>query len=248
MVQDAVAAIPDDGSVEALSTPVGDHAGAFKEYLLYWRSEISFALLGQNQSSEQDSTHASAKAGLEVTSDIRDALADMVTGAINTLIAWIAELNSYAGPLPVWEMWEQEEVDEIQAGRDAKLKQAGASFTNQYFERAYGFHPGDLAAPPPPPTDTPPPTLAQPAEDPEPGTPAADVPPLVEALGEQADQLIQGWLEPIRLAMAEAKDLDDFGERLLQLYPEIDSSQFATLMGQAIQLADLRGREAIRAG
>lgn len=244
MVQDAVAVVPDDGSISALSVAGDGHAQNFEQYLLYCRSEIAFALLGQNQGSEQNSTNASANAGLAVTRDIRDGLAELVSGAMATLIRWTAELNGYAGPLPKWSLWEQEEIDDLRASRDEKLSRAGCRFTPQYWERSYSLAAGDLEQAPAPPAPAGV-QLAEPAP-PRPGTPAADVPPIRERLGAQAEPLIQGMLAPVRQALAEAQSLEAFGQRLLELYPQMDSSAYGALMGQAITLAELTGREALR--
>lgn len=157
MVQDAVAVVPDDSSVEI--TQAGgksDAAGAYKELLMFCRSEVSIALLGQNQSTEASSTHASASAGLEVGKDLRDGDARLVETTINQLLRWVTDLNEGdAAPSPRFELFEQEEVSEVQAKRDEALSRAGVVFTPQYWQRAYGLQPGDIALAPKAPTKTP---------------------------------------------------------------------------------------------
>ena len=147
MVQDAVAVIPDDASVEI--TQAGgksDAAGAYKELLMFCRSEVSIALLGQNQSTEASSTNASATAGLEVGKDLRDGDARLVETTINQLLRWATDLNEgEAAPSPRFELFEQEEVSEVQAKRDEALSRAGVVFTPQYWQRAYGLQDGDIA-------------------------------------------------------------------------------------------------------
>ena len=147
MVQDAVAVIPEDSSVEI--TQAGgksDAAGAYKELLMFCRSEVSIALLGQNQSTEASSTNASATAGLEVGKDLRDGDARLVETTINQLLRWVTDLNEgEAAPSPRFELFEQEEVSEVQAKRDEALSRAGVVFTPQYWQRAYGLQDGDIA-------------------------------------------------------------------------------------------------------
>lgn len=65
--------------------------------------------------------------------------------------------------------------------------------------------------------------------------------PLVERLGNEAEPLINALLEPVRAALNDSADLMDFREKLLQLYPEMDSKAFAELMGQALAVADAAG-------
>lgn len=145
MVMDAVAVIPDDSSVE-IKEAAGKSASAdvYERFLMFCRSEVNYALLGQNQSSEADSNRASSQAGLEVTKDIRDSDKKLVEGAINTLIRWIWDFNFNETECPVFSMWEQESVDEVLAKRDKTLVDAGAKFTNAYFRRTYGLQDGDL--------------------------------------------------------------------------------------------------------
>ena len=149
MVQDAVAVIPDDASVEITqASGKSDAAGAYKELLMFCRSEVSIALLGQNQSTEASSTNASATAGLEVGKDLRDGDARLVEATINQLLRWVTDLNEgEAAPAPRFELFEQEEISDVQAKRDEALSRAGVVFTPQYWKRAYGLQDGDIAPP-----------------------------------------------------------------------------------------------------
>lgn len=153
MVQDAVAVIPDDSSVDIVES-AGKTASAdlYERLLMFCRSEISIALLGQNQTTEASANRASATAGLEVTDDLRDADARLAEAAINQLLRWIVDLNEgEAASAPKFELYEQEEVNTVQAERDNKLTQAGAKFTPQYFKRVYDLEDGDLDETPTPP-------------------------------------------------------------------------------------------------
>lgn len=146
MVQDAVAVIPDDSSVDIKeSGSKSDAAGAYESLLMFCRSEVSIALLGQNQSTESNSNRASATAGLEVEQSLRDGDASIVMGAINQLLRWVTDLNeSEAAPSPLFELYEAEEVTDALAKRDASMHQAGANFTPAYWKRAYGLQDGDI--------------------------------------------------------------------------------------------------------
>lgn len=156
MVQDAVAAIPDDSSVELLTAQIGTGTGdIYKELVMFCRSEVSIALLGQDQTTEKDTNRASAKIGIDVVREIRDGDARIVEEAMNTLIRWIVELNFGNATMPAFGLWEQEEVDKTIAERDGILARSmvGYRFTRAYFERIYDLQPGDLE-----PTDEAPPT------------------------------------------------------------------------------------------
>lgn len=164
MIQDSVAAIPDDGSVEVLaSANKGGSSDAHERFLLYWRGEIGIALLGTNQSTEQTSTLASATAALDVADDIRDADARMAEAVVNQLIRWTCAVNWPGVSPPVWELREQEAIDTDRPTRDKILVEAGAKLTRAYWLRTYDLEEGDLApevdptqAPPLSPTPPPP--------------------------------------------------------------------------------------------
>jgi len=146
MIQDSIAAIPDDGSVEVLaSANKTGSSDAHERFLLYWRGEISIALLGTNQGTEKTSTLASAKAALDVADDIRDADARMVESVVNQLIRWTCDLNWPSVIPPCWELREQEEIDTDRPTRDKILVEAGAKLTRAYWLRTYDLEEEDLA-------------------------------------------------------------------------------------------------------
>ena len=150
MVQDAVAAIPDDSSVQIIEAAgKAGSAEVYRELLEYCRSEINVAMLGQNQTTEKDSNRASATAGAEVTKDIRDGDAGIVAAALNACIRLVVDLNFGAdAAAPLYELWEQEEIDKTLAQRDKALTESGVKFTDAYWKRTYNLQDGDLAAPP----------------------------------------------------------------------------------------------------
>ncbi|MBE8614686.1 DUF935 domain-containing protein [Morganella morganii] len=150
MVEDAVAAIPDDSSIEIKEAAgKADSSDIYQNLITLARSEISIALLGQNQTTEANSNRASAMVGLEVTDDIRDADADIVESAVNQAIRMVVSQNFGDVACPVWKMWEQGTVDDTRATRDEKLSRAGLAFTPQYFKREYQLQDGDIDETPP---------------------------------------------------------------------------------------------------
>lgn len=151
MVQDAVAVIPDDASVDIVES-AGKTASAdlYERLLMFCRSEVAIALLGQNQTTEASANRASATAGLQVADDLRDADARLVEAAINQLLRWIVDLNEgETAPAPKFQLYEQAEVDTEQAKRDEILTRAGARLTPAYFKRVYDLDDGDLDEPNP---------------------------------------------------------------------------------------------------
>ena len=146
MVQDAVAVIPDDSSIDIIEASGKSNSSDLYEKLLYFcRSEISIALLGQNQTTEATANLASAKAGLEVSYDIASADAKLVSAGINELIYWMVYYNFGDTAKPIYEIMEPEDMNLDRASRDKILYDAGVRFTKDYYRRHYGFDESDIS-------------------------------------------------------------------------------------------------------
>lgn len=238
MVQDAVAVIPDDSSIDIVSDPLkSSSANIYGELLMYCRSEISIALLGQNQTTEADSNRASATAGMEVTKDIRDADAAMIEAAFNELIRWIVELNTGGTVAPSFLMWEQEEVNEVQAKRDETLSRAGVRFTPAYWKRMYDLRDDDIAEAPLPPEGGAPAF----AEGDVPERDGRDV--LTDQLAQATADPLRGWIEQLRGMVDQADSLEQLRDRLLAAYGDLDAEAIAAVMELAFGLAAAQGHE-----
>lgn len=264
MVQDAVAVIPDDSSVDIKeSSSKGDVAGAYEALLMFCRSEVSIALLGQNQTTEANSNRASATAGLEVTQDLRDGDARLVEGAVNQLLRWVTDLNeSEDAPSPRFELFEQEEVSEVQAKRDGELSRAGVRFTAAYWRRSYGLEDGDIeedsADPPPPalPTGAP-----APAPDGE-GSTGDPLPEYAErqvaqrdAIDDLVDQELEGWqavmeplVDPLQALLDEAVTKGWTAAELLERLPAVAADMDASALAERLARTTLAARLAAGAG
>ncbi|MCG9079463.1 DUF935 domain-containing protein [Laribacter hongkongensis] len=244
MVQDAVVVVPDDSSVEIMEAAGKTNSSDVYESLLrFCRSEVSIALLGQNQTTEADSTRASAQAGLEVTRDIRDGDKGIVEEAMNTLIRWVCELNFSGGARPVFEMWEQQEVDKVLAERDERLVRAGARLTPAYFKRAYNLQDGDLAEVAPAVLEGP--AIPLPAEFAE-GNDAPDQEELDAALDALSAGVLnadaQAVLAPVLKRIENGARPDELLGALAELYPEMDTGVLQERLARAIFVARLWGR------
>ena len=240
MVQDAVAVIPDDSSVQIIeSSGKGASADMYERLLMFCRSEVNYALLGQNQSSEATSNRASAQAGLEVTGDIRDSDAKIVTSTVNSLIRWIWEMNFNDKARPEFSMWEQEAVDKVLAERDKTLSEAGAKFTPAYFKRAYSLQDGDL--------DETTPSSSLPVAFAE-GDSATfpDQEALDAALASLAENKLQGqaadMLKPLVQLINDSSDYVEAMGKLAALFPKLDTAGLEEALTRAMFVAELWGQ------
>lgn len=241
MVQDAVAVVPDDSSVNIVeSSSKGGSAEVYEKLLMFCRSEVNYALLGQNQTSEATSNKASAQAGLEVTHDIRDADSQLVCATFNKLIQWVWDLNFTDSARPAFTMWEQEEVDKVLAERDKTLFDAGVRFTPAYFKRAYNLQDGDIAdsiATPSAGIPTPEPEFA------ENNFPDQDALDAALAGLESADLQKQSAaiLVPVIKLIDDSTDYAEAMGKLAALFPKLDTAQLQEAVTRAMFVAELWG-------
>ena len=244
LIQNAVAVIPDDGSIEPVEA-AGKAASAdlYERLVLHCRGEISIALLGQNQTTEASANKASSVSGLEVTKDLRDGDAEIVGAAFNQLIAWVCELNFGGGQAPVFSLWDQKDQDTLQASRDKSNYEAGARYTNAYWQRSYGYQEGDLQA------TVAASNVAGTLQQTTTGTAFAEA---AAADPTQADtNTLMSAGAPIWSAMVDqlqamvdsADSLARLQQSVTQAYGDLDSAELVKLMAAAMALAELKGME-----
>ncbi|MBN3132654.1 DUF935 domain-containing protein [Pectobacterium brasiliense] len=244
MIEDAVAAIPDDSSVDIKEAAgKADSSEIYQNLIAVSRGEIAIALLGQNQTTEATANKASAQAGLEVTDDIRDGDADIVEGAINQLIRWVVDLNFGSHVVaPVYKLWEQESVDKVQAERDERLSSAGVVFTPQYWKREYQLQDGDIDETP---KETRPGQSLAFAEAVNADINAQDA--LDAALdvvmsGGQLDDTLEPLLAPLFERVQSGVRPGDLMGELAELYPQMKADDLQERLARILFVANIWGR------
>lgn len=232
LTSSSVGAIPNDSSVDIMEpSGKGGSSDAFDRFMTYCRGEINIALLGQNQTTEADTNHASAVAGLEVAENIRDDDVALIEETLNQLIDWICELNFTGSTRPRFELYEQESVDKLQAERDELLTKAGARFSNQYFARNYNLKEGDLLS-------------QQNAVDSNDFAESSNIlePELVlEKSLSLLPNPILPWREQI-LNLFREHGPDVAQDKLVELMPELNDAALAELLTRIIFVSELYGR------
>ena len=249
MVQDAVAAIPDDSSIDILeSGDKGASADLYERLLMYCRSEINIALLGQNQSTESNSNRASATAGLEVAKTIRDGDAALVMATMNQLLRWLTDLHDgEQAPAPTFVLFEEEDVNTQQAVRDETLTKAGLKFTKEYWKRVYRLQDGDIEEAPAGPSmpKAPGAAAAVPVEFVE-GTAPAVVP--TGELNTAAAPIVMAWVRDLRALVEAHSEPQALQDALLEAYSELPTDELTEVMALAFELAHLQGRDQVMQG
>ncbi len=244
MISSAIAVIPEDSSVE-IKDAAGKSAStdAFEKFLNFCKAEINIALLGQNQTTEQESNRASAQVGLEVMEDIRSDDQAMIEATFNTLLQWIVKYNFNVEQLPKFEFYEQEAINTDQVERDSKLHAMGVRFSKAYFEREYGFEAGDIEVQAVEKAEK----SANTTEFSE-GQRRTQVPmpvPILEQLEHEGEAMVDDWLQGVRDKLAQADSLEDFQSQLDSLIPELSFAEYGELLALGSTVAELAGRQSV---
>ncbi|MGX2974753.1 DUF935 domain-containing protein [Ursidibacter arcticus] len=243
MIGTAIAVVPDDSKVEILeSAGKGASSDSFERFLNFCKAEINIALLGQNQTTEQESNRASATAGLEVVEDIRNDDKAIVEETFNQLLAWICQLNFSVETLPKFELYEQESIDTAQVERDEKLHRIGVRFSQDYFERIYGFEKGDITVQAVG-SDK---HFAKTADFAEHHHKPKPIDKIIDQLGELSQHHFDDRLGAIRAKLDTASSLEEFRDILDQHISELDYSEYAELFAQGMTTAALLGRYEVK--
>ena len=146
MVQDAIAVIPDDSSVELKEANKSSSAEIYEKLIDKMNAEISKAIIGQTLTTEIGNTgsYAASNTHFQVRQDIIDSDKKLVEKTINQLLRWIYELNFFTEIVPEFELYEQEDIDLDLAQRDKTLSESGVKFTKKYFIKNYGLDEEDF--------------------------------------------------------------------------------------------------------
>ena len=146
MVQDAIAVIPDDSSVELKEANKSSSAEIYEKLIDKMNSEISKAIIGQTLTTEIGNTgsYAASNTHFQVRQDIIDSDKKLVEKTINQLLRWIYELNFSTEIVPEFELYEEEDIDLDLAQRDKTLSESGVKFTKKYFIKNYGLDEEDF--------------------------------------------------------------------------------------------------------
>lgn len=247
MIQDAVAVIPDDSSVEIMEAG-GKSASAsiYRELLEYCDNEITIALLGQNLTTQvSGGSYAAAQVHMQVRKDLIDSDRIMIERAMNTLIRWIYELNFTDGDMPEFSMYEQEDIDKDLAERDEKLtgslQAAGLRLTKKYFQKYYALEDEDIEEISPAQNENLTSYAEPDAEEPFPDQQALD--DAIESINpEELQKQMEGVLKPIIELINEGNSYEEIMERLIETFPEMDSSSVEKMLERAIFISELWGR------
>lgn len=219
-----------DQKVTPLDLSHADSSNIYKQFILYYNSEMSKAILSQTLTTEQSDTgsYAMSQTHLQVRSDIIDADKKLVEETFNELIKKIYYLNfNQKDNLPKFRLYEQEDVDLILSQRDGVLaSQTGIKFTKEYFKSAYGFKDTDFDI-----------AETQPQQ-------------FTEHLHEEIedDDVFNDLIEANKKLLNKAisiiensKDIDTAKSELIDKYKELDNNEIEELFNTALLASQFKG-------
>lgn len=252
LIQNAVATIPEDASVELLEVKAGTAASdLFKIHSSYHDGEISKCILGHGAAA--DSTPGKLGGddpAMSVRSDIVDDDSHMVMECFDELIRYIFELNSTLGEVrPTFVLYDENDVDSDRADRDFKLMNSKRVVLKKpYFLRCYDFREDeiDIVETPAPEEPAPEPGTETPEFEAPTGDDAqASVDDMLTGISDQDTQaLVAPMVQPVLDLIDRSNSYDEVRQGLLRLYPELNTEQIGKTLERAMLLANVQGAAA----
>lgn len=253
MVQDAIAVIADDASVEIVSDSAKSASSDLYHNLIQEaKREISEVIVGHAGAAESTPGKlGSETAALAVRQDLIDNGKKMVEATLNELIQWIDQLNWNSGSPPTFNLYQEEDIDDKLARRDyALVKGCGVELSQQYFEREYSFRTGDIVKV----SVTPGKVGVIPHEE---GSPAEFAEDDAETFFDQdmldrfvagittpaeLQELMEGVLKPIFTLVEAGGDLQELHDELPKLFSKMDTTQLEEILTRVFFVSAVWGR------
>ena len=249
MVQDAVAVINDDESVD-ITEASGKKASAdiYDKLIEAGNKEISKAIQGQTASTEgTPGKLGDEHAQIATKEDITDSDKQMVCSSWNQLFRWITELNFTGANPPEFIFYEEEDIRRTRSERDTELNSQGVRFTKQYYQRIYNLEKDDFEIQASPPATPGKPGLPGETRRAKPGEFAegdADIHASADAIAKKAlaGASMDDLIDPAKKLLENVSSLEEFRDGLVDIYGDMDETQMGNLIQQAMVLAHLAGR------
>jgi len=246
MVQDAVAVINDDESVD-ITEAAGKSASAdiYEKLISVSNREISKAILGQTLTTELDKggSFAATKEHMEVRADLVDQDKRMISQAFHILFSWIIEFNAQGAAVPEFAFFEEEDIQKDLAERDETLTKQGVKFTKFYYQRIYNLQEKDFDITEPENGET---EKGRNGEK-EKGEFAEgddNIHANPDAIAAKAitDASMDDLIDPAKKLLENVNSLEEFRDGLTAIYGDMDEIQMGNLIQRAMILAHLTGR------
>lgn len=257
MVEDAVAAVPNDSSVELLT--VNTTGQQVHERLInLCNREMSKALTSQTLATEiqEIGARAASETHRDRETSVNQADRSIVEDTFNELFQWITEINIQGATAPRFEFYEEAEARKEMVETLKGARELVPLSKKEVYERLQMTPPEDEddtievltsgGSPRPP------------GEFHRHGCPVCGdhqfatstdndlVSPLIGQSDDLSDEAIEGLIDPIRDLLASSSDMQEFSKGLESLYPDMDDSEFGKLLQQGLLTSWLQGMDDIK--
>lgn len=188
----------------------------------------------------------------DVRADLIRADADLVCESFNeTVVTWLTEFNfPGAKPPRVFRVTDPDEDLAARAERDTKIYNMGFKPTLEYIREQYGEGWEERAIAPPADPVNPEKVPALPPVENTKGAAFAEPDnskpkTLTDQLDDKLQSVTDVWIDRIRKLVMDAESLDALRDGLAELLPDMDVSEYAAVMAEALMLAEVNGRSDI---
>ncbi len=144
MLTDTMAVVPDDSTISFLEGSRSYSSDVYKKFLDFCNSEISKAVLAQTLTTEiqERGTYAASKTHLDIYHHLVQGDKRLVEKTINRLLEIACRINfsqTNNTDLPVFALYEENDVNKALAERDELLIKQGVHLTPEYYKRSYNL-------------------------------------------------------------------------------------------------------------
>jgi phage gp29-like protein len=243
MVQDAVAVINDDESIEIPHVLSGTTSvDIYDKMVSFCNREISKAILGQNLSTEVEKggSYAATKAAIGVKSEHVDRIKRIVCNVFNKALQWQSQLNSLSNCCyPTFHFFEESDYQLGLASRDKILTEQGLKFSKDYYKRNYYFEDSDFEI-----------NNIKKVESKKTGSDFAedtlinewtDVDKVSDNAVKKTVPVIQNLIQSVLSRIQKAKSYEEIQEILYVIYPDLDIAEFRELTEKAMAFTGMLG-------
>lgn len=250
LVQDAIALIPSDGSVEIAQTGTSANSTIYSDLITKCENNISKAILGQTLTTDigNSGSYAASNTHMGVREDIIASDKRLVENTINQFIQMINSLNfSQCRPstnpqriglrrtlsdftVPEFNFVGEEDLGTQKAQRDTIIAGLGVRFSKEYLMKTYGYQENDLDI------------IEDRSMDFNDDKNNIEIPQSDTYNLEDLKNPIDENVKKIIDFFNKSKDSEEALNRLEELYPELDSVELEKILTKIIFVAELQGR------
>ncbi len=254
MVQDAVAVIPDDSSVDILDKGSKQStSNIYKEFVAEQNKAIQKAILLNSLSMQQHDKggYSSADAGNEFEFDLSFEDRNLPEELMDELFISVIDLNLGSGKYPIYRAYEEEDVKKDLAERDTSLKQQGVRFTQKYYERRYNLKEDEFDLPESQPAIHNPQQIINPQQQQQLNPTAefaeGDEPVVNKVYADTIkDKLLQKQMEmllaPVLKLIKEGKDEKVLKRKLVKIFPDMNDADIQSTLTKLIFINGIQSR------